>query len=439
MRRLFTPSTIIPCLIIAAVVAMVVTANLREGRPTGRPSTVLPPLGAPGVSTSRDGLAQRVAAMETRLRSRKDDVGAAVLLADALIRQSRVTGNAGSTLRAEQVLAEAHREAPENYDVLRMQGLLHLSQHKFNEAIVVGEQCRAIRPADAAVYGILGDAHLELGDYDAAFGAFDRMMQLRPSAASYARVAYARELQGDLAGALTSMKLAADASVGGDVEAMAWTYSQVGELYLRLDRPAEAMREFAQGSQAFPGHPFAVAGYARALEAIGKKDEALALLRDLVMKSPTPDLYARLGDMRAQMGDQAEAEKDYALAEAAWRSDSPEPKNLAKFLAERGTKVDEAVSMAEEAARSRHDIFTQDALAWAYFKAGRADDAKRTIALARRTGSRDRDILRHARQILDPVGSVALPAAAAHVTGPAVPAPPAPSSVSAPALQVAKR
>lgn len=58
--------------------------------------------------------------------------------------------------------------------------------------------------------------------------------------------------------------------------------------------------------------------------------------------------------------------------------------------------IDEAVQITEAAAVERHDIFTEDALAWAYFKAGRIDDAKRTIALARRTGSRDRDLLRHA-------------------------------------------
>lgn len=410
MRRLFLPSTIVPGLILAAVVAMVVMANLEEGRPHGRPSTVLPPLGAPGVSTSREGLSQRIAAMEARLAASQDDVGAAVLLADALIRQSRVTGNTGSTLRAEQVLTDARREAPESYDVLRMQGLLLLSQHKFTDAIGVAEQCLAIRPADSSIYGILGDAHLELGDYDAAFDAFDRMMQLRPGAASYARVAYARELQGDLPGALKSMRLAADASVGGDLEAMAWTYSQVGELLLRLDRPADAKREFAQASQAFPGHPFAVAGYARALEATGSKDEALALLRDLATKSPTPDVYVHIADILSGMDRHDEAAKYYGLAEAAWRSDFPEPKNLARFLAERGVKIDEAVSIAEDANRTRHDIFSQDALAWAYFKAGRLDDASRMISLARRTGSRDRDILRHATEILGSARQAGRPA-----------------------------
>jgi tetratricopeptide (TPR) repeat protein len=399
MRRLLKPSTIIPCAIIAAVIAMVVSANIREGRPAGRPSTVLPALGAPGASTSREGLARRIADMEARLAAHQDDVGAAVLLSDALMRQSRVTGNAGLNLRAQQVLDLALREAPGHYDALRMQGALFLAQHRFKDAIDVAEKCRALRPADAANYGILGDAHVELGDYDEAFDAFDRMMQLRPSAASYARVAYARELQGNLEGALASMTLAADASEGGDVEGMAWYRAQVGELYLRLDKPGDAIREFAAASQAFPGHPFAVIGYARALETLGKREEALALLGDLVRRSPSPDLYARLGDLQTSMGRHDEAVKNYALAEAAWRSDAPDPKNLVRFLAERGQKIDEAVQIAEAAATVRHDIFTQDALAWAYFKSGRLDDAKRTITLARRTGSRDPDILRHAAAI----------------------------------------
>jgi tetratricopeptide (TPR) repeat protein len=400
MRRVLSPSVIVPVIIVAAVAAMVVTANLREGRRSRRPVTPLTALGAPGAPvSSREGLEQRIADIDARLAERPDDVGAAVLLADALMRQSRVTGNGGLTLRAERALRQALKEDPGNYDVRRMQASLYLSQHRFAEALAVAESLAEDRPEDTVNFGIIGDARLEIGDYEQAFDAFDRMMQLRPGAAAYARVAYARELQGNLTGALESMRLAAGASEGGDREAIAWYRAQVGELYLRLDRPSEAMQSFASASQAFPGHPFAVAGYAKAIERLGRLDEARALLEDLVRKSPTPDLRALLGNFEAKAGHLDAAAREWALAEAAWRSDAPEPKNLARFLAERGEKVDEAVAIAEAAVAVRHDIFTQDALAWAYFKAGRIADAKRTIGLARRTGTKDADILRHARTI----------------------------------------
>ena len=86
------------------------------------------------------------------------------------------------------------------------------------------------------------------------------------------------------------------------------------------------------------------------------------------------------------------------LAEAGWRSDVPDPKNLARFLADHG-KADNAVKVAEGAAAERGDIFTDDALAWAYFKAGRIEDAKKTMPGALRTGTQDRDIRSHADAI----------------------------------------
>jgi tetratricopeptide (TPR) repeat protein len=221
----------------------------------------------------------------------------------------------------------------------------------------------------------------------------------RPSAAAYARVAYARELQGNLTGAIDAMKLAAEATAADDSESLAWHRSQVGDLYLRLGRLHEAEAEYRAASHAFPGHPFAVMGYAKVLVARGDRPGALTLLQSLQRTAPTPDLAARIGDLYRQLGRTADAEREYALAEAGWRVDAPEPKNLARFLADHDRKIDEAVAIAEKASADRHDIFTSDALAWAYYKAGRADDARRAIAQALRTGTKDADILAHAAAI----------------------------------------
>jgi hypothetical protein len=69
------------------------------------------------------------------------------------------------------------------------------------------------------------------------------------------------------------------------------------------------------------------------------------------------------------------------------------------MLAERGLKTGEAVALAERAARGRTDIFTMDALAWAYFQAGRLQDAHAASVQARRTGTADRRIQCHAQAI----------------------------------------
>lgn len=333
-------------------------------------------------------------------------VRAAISRAEDLLRQARVSGNAGLAFRAEGVIQKALSERPGDYEATRMLSTIYLSQHRFREAIAVAEKNRDRRPYDPVNYGVLGDGHLELGDYDRAFEAFDRMMQLRPSASAYARVAYARELQGDLDGALATMKLAAEATGANDPEGLAWTHAQVGELYFQLGRFEEAKVEYAVASQAFPGHPFAVSGYAKTIAAEGDLAGALTLLQDLARTSPTPDRAARIGQLLERLGRDDEAQKQFALAEAGWRNDTPEPKSLARFLADRGRAAD-AVEVAERAAEDRHDIFTEDALAWAYFKAGRVAEAKKAMKLALRTGSKDPDIRMHAAEIVRSVPQMA--------------------------------
>ena len=386
---------------------MIAVANWRDVRRSRLISTRPSALGTRGAGTGRESLSARIVALRAQVAARPDDAGAAVMLADALVRQTRISGNSGLAIEAEASLRRALADDPANYDANRQLGSLLLSQHRFREAITLGERNREARPYDPINYGIIGDGRLELGDYDQAFDAFDKMMALRPSAASYARVAYARELQGNLAGAIESMTLAADATPPDDPEALAWHRAQVGDLYLRIGKLHEAAAQYILASQAFPGHPFAMLGYARLLIARGEPGSALALLQELARTAPTPDLAARTGDVLAQLGRRDEAERQYALAESGWRVDAPEPKNLARFLADHDRRIPEAVAIAEKASAERHDIFTEDALAWAYFKAGRIADAREAIARARRTGSKDPDILAHAKAIETAAGQAA--------------------------------
>ena len=128
------------------------------------------------------------------------------------------------------------------------------------------------------------------------------------------------------------------------------------------------------------------AGAARAYEAI-------------MARAPSPDVAERLGDLYQRLGRIDDAERQYALAENGWRVDTPQPALLARFLATHNRSTAEAVRLAETAAVERHDIFTDDALAWAYFKAGRVREAGTAIHRALRTGTKDQTIGMHAAAI----------------------------------------
>src|SRR5262249_43999891 len=94
------------------------------------------------------------------------------------------------------------------------------------------------------------------------------------------------------------------------------------------------------------------------------------------------------------------AARYYDLAEAvAGPGLAQTEATLALFLAERGRKLPEAMTIAARVAAERHDIFTEDALAWACFKTGKIDDAYAASQRALRTGTRDDRIRAHAEAI----------------------------------------
>ncbi len=146
-------------------------------QPPPRREVAVPALGSPrAAGTSRSDLTKTVAAMDARLASQPGDASAAVTLADALLRLTRVSGNAGLAVRAEAALTQTLARDPEHYQARRQLAAVYLSQHRFRDAIRTAERCQQVRPDDAWSYGVIGDASLELGDYDRAFAAFDRML-----------------------------------------------------------------------------------------------------------------------------------------------------------------------------------------------------------------------------------------------------------------------
>jgi tetratricopeptide (TPR) repeat protein len=385
-----------------ALVISMAAVGCSQSTAARRSPAPVEPLGSPAApGTSREVLERTRNEMQARLDAQPGDAAAAVRLADALLRLARVTNNGGLAVKAERALVKALGSDPGRYDAHRMLAVVLLSQHRFRDAIHEAERCQQMRQNDASTWGVVGDARLELGEYDDAFAAFERMSTIRPDSASYARIAYARELEGDLPGALQSLQMALEATSPNDAEAIAWHHAQIGTIHLAEGRLAEAAREFAHADYSFPGHPFAVEGRARVLAAQNRAGDALATLEPLLAKSPSASTLVLSAEVLRALGKHDEAVRQDALAEALWRSDAPEPARLALMLANSGdaARIDEAVRVAQAEFANRRDIFTADALAWAFFKAGRLGEAVEASALALRTGSVDRGLRERARTI----------------------------------------
>lgn len=299
MRRL------ISALVLVAALAGCSAPPPREGQPS--------PL---SFTTSLDDMAATVAAMTARLAASPTDSDAAVRLADTWLRQARVLNRNSLHLRAEQVLTRVIDAQPSDYLARRMRATVYLAQHRFQDAILEAHRCQALRSHDPVIDGILGDARLELGDLPGAIEAFERMLAQRPDAASYARASYARELQGDVHGAIALMKMAGEATSAHDVESQAWHAAQLGNLHVSAGDLTEALRHFTRADTLFPGHPFATIGLARVDLLNGRPAEALSRLQPRLESAPTADDFQLAGDALLKLGHADDARRQHALAAA---------------------------------------------------------------------------------------------------------------------------
>ena len=245
--------------IVAAVAIGALAAAARRPEKVAGPR---PPLPRVQGTLPRD-LDAGLSIARARLMRDPADAPAAIRAAEILLRKARVDRNGGHALQAEQVLEALLDREPSEYSALKMLGAVYASQHRFEEAIAIATRASAMRGNDAWNYGTLGDAYLELGEWEQAFDAFDTMVRLRPDAASYARVAYAHELQGRLPEALRLMRMATEATSPHDVESLAWHHAQAGNILVKMDDLDGAAREFAHADFLFPGHPNARDGAAQ--------------------------------------------------------------------------------------------------------------------------------------------------------------------------------
>ena len=333
-----------------------------------------------------------IAGLQAELRLSPHNVKALDTLGLAYQQRVRETGDPAYYGKADGILHEALGLAPRDLIATAGLGQLALSRHRFREALALGERARLISPTTAGVYGVIGDAKLELGRYGQAFAAFDRMASLKPSVASYARVSYARELLGRVSLAERAMRLAASAAVG-EKEASSWTHVQLGLLYLGHARPRLALRELRSALALDPTYYVALDGMAQVQVALGRFHEALTYEQAAVDRVPMPAQVALLGDLYRATGRDRLAQRQYGLigviekllAANGVRNDL----DIALFDVDHGVALEHALALARKGYAERPSIFGDDVLGWALARNGRCGEALGWSIRSLRLGTKD--------------------------------------------------
>jgi tetratricopeptide (TPR) repeat protein len=351
-----------------------------------------------------DGL---IADFQQRLARAPRSIDMLAQLSALYLQKARESGDPSHYARAESLLQEASALAPDDHQVLAGQSALALARHDFAGALNIAERL----PKDRAeTFGLLGDALVELGRYDQAFAAFQRMADLKPDSAALARIAYARELTGDRAGAIDAMAEAA-ASAGSRGENAAWLRVQLGHLHFGGGDLASAERAYLDAQAALPGYVHALAGLGRVAAARGEFAEAIDLYRQVTESFPLPEYVIALGDVYEAAGRSDEAERQYALVEAIatlFRENGVDTDlEVALFFADRDRVDEDLVGRAREAyARQPGNVHAADVLSWVLYKAGQIDEANEYSRVALRLGTQDALMLFHAGKIKEAAGDV---------------------------------
>jgi tetratricopeptide (TPR) repeat protein len=340
--------------------------------------------------------------LQQRLRGYPADPEAYLRLGGAYLQKARETGDSSYYARAEEALLKALELYPNSAQAMTLLGAIALGRHEFQKALEWADRSLEISPAYAGAYGVLGDSQVELGQYEAAFASFQRMVDLKPNLDSYARVSYARELTGDVEGAMEAMQLAVANGTPG-TEGTAWARVQLGDLYFNSGRIDEAAEQYQAALTDFSGYHLALAALGKARAAQGRYAEAIQFYQQATTIIPQPTTLAALGDLYARTGEPAQAQLQYNTVEFIGKLSSFNQqvynRELALFYADHDIKLGEALALTTREIKVRQDIYGYDALAWALFKNGRLTEAAAAVAEAMKLKTQDSSIYYHAGMI----------------------------------------
>jgi tetratricopeptide (TPR) repeat protein len=173
--------------------------------------------------------------LQKKLREKPNDLQSKLFLALAYMQEARITGEHPYYYPAAlKLIDDILDQEPDNpvmmYEATVAKASVQLSLHQFDKALETGKKALAINNRGAAVYGVLCDAYVEMGQYEEAIKMADQMTTLRPDLKSYSRISYLREIHGDLPGAIEAMQAAVKAGFPG-LEQTAWSQVTLGSLY----------------------------------------------------------------------------------------------------------------------------------------------------------------------------------------------------------------
>ncbi len=318
-------------------------------------------------------------------------------LGSLYLQKVRETADTSYYQKIDTLMDKAYKIDPFHPDIPAIQGNMNLGKHNFIQAKTDAEKAILLNPANHLYYGLLGDAEIELGHYQEAVEAFQKMVDIRPSYSSYIRIAYVRELYGDIKGAEEFLNLAIN-SGSSFKENIAFAYVELGKIHMR-DNLTEGASDFNIALTILPGYAPALSGLGKIYFFKGDFLEAEKYFKQAYNAIPSAEHATNLADFYFKQGEQNMSTQYLTLAQVAYDSSRSSEVNAdleeSLFLSDHDISLDRAVAMAQNTYAERKGIYVADTLSWALYKSGKTEEALRYSKEALQLGETDPLILFH--------------------------------------------
>ena len=330
-------------------------------------------------------------------------------LGDALMQRAREIGDPHDYGDAKSAFQSALYLNPKNSAAMVGMAWVHGALHEFGASTQWAEKAIVLNPENPDAYGLLGDAAVELGDYDAAFDYYQKMLDIRPDLASYSRGAHLLFVTGDIRPAIELMKKAISAGAPF-AENTAWCRAALARMLWSIGVLSQADQVLRVGLEAMPHNVHLLAALGMVKTSMRDRTAAVAAYEKAVDIQPRHEDVIALGHLYTLTNQPEKAEMLLDKAKKLYRTHQAAgiQNNIlrARFYADQGIRLASALQEARNVYAEYKNVFVADTLAWCYYRVGRYQHARDIIEKALRYHTPDPMIWYHAGMIYMQLGDM---------------------------------
>jgi len=344
-----------------------------------------------------------IASLEASLATEPRDLEKQTRLVYRLYHRATLTENSDAFQSTARAIAAAISQFGPQEDLCLLKANLDFRFHRLQEAA----QDLRMAPKLSGRFeakSLQADLDFQLGRYEAARVTYATLIEEERTWDNLARLAHLQGKMGNLEGADRLYVEAEDELTAKEMRSFAWVELQRGVLDIGRGRYEEATAHYQRAGRAYSGYALVQEHMAEVLAATGHCDDAVALYKQVIGRTPKPELMQTLGELYAFMDEPQQAapwldRAHAAYLESAGRGEVHYYHHLTDFYADVRQDGAAAMKWARKDVELRENFSTQAALGWALYREGELEEALLWINRALSSGVASAELFHQAAAI----------------------------------------